>query len=206
MASLQAFLDNQKDRGIAASTNNSYNKVWRKFIDFCQALDQKLDSWEDRILLFVPYLAEKKYAASTIKTYLAAIRNRLTTEGTILRENKYLIGLLIKARQKEQWEELKLPITKYILHRLLRAIQFVESNEYDIALFRAMFVTAYQGLFRISELCDSEHAITSRNVGISNQGNVKIILETAKNISKGDPPKVVGSEKLRTEWTGAQQQ
>ena len=64
----------QKNR---STTRRNYFRIWRKFNNFILSLDRKPDQWEDRLILFLGYLINEGRKASTIKSYISAIKSVL---------------------------------------------------------------------------------------------------------------------------------
>ena len=64
-----------------ASTRKTYFRIWRQFNSFVISLDDKLNSWEECVTLFVRYLINKGMQSSSIKTYVSAIKKVLTEDG-----------------------------------------------------------------------------------------------------------------------------
>ena len=55
--------------------------------------------------------------------------------------------------------DVHLPITRPVLHRLVRSLEFTNSSSYQGVLYTAMFLTALYGFFRLGELASkNKHA------------------------------------------------
>ena len=57
----------------------------------------------------------------------------------------------------------RLPTTQLILQQLLDSIQFTINSTYQKALLKAMFVTAFYGLFRVGEITSQKSGAVSIN-------------------------------------------
>ena len=77
----------------------------------------------------------------------------------------------------------RLPVRIGLLTVMLKALQdvFVGEQLYLISLYRALFITAYYGLFRIGELTESPHIVKAVDVQIGvNKDKLMFILHTSK--------------------------
>ena len=63
-----------------------------------------------------------------------------------------LIKKLLIAVSKQRSPDTRLPITKSVLFQLVRSLQHTNSSAVQRTLFTAMFLTAFDGFFRIGEL------------------------------------------------------
>ena len=63
-------------------------------------------------------------------------------------DKKMIFGMQKQSRSLEK----RLPITKYILDRLLHAAKLSATSAYQFALFRAMFLIAFHAFLRISQV------------------------------------------------------
>ena len=63
---------------------------------------------------------------------------------------------------------------------------------YLASLYRALFSTAYFGLFRVGELTKGEHPVLARDIHIStNKRKILFILRTSKTHGKGSKPQQI---------------
>ena len=130
-------------------------------------LDVKPDKWEDRLVLFVGYLVNNDRKASTINIYISAIKTVLQEDGFKLNEDRFLLNSLTHAcKYRNHKLNVKLPIHKELLHSLLREVdrKFLTYNNqpYLATLYKAIFSTAYYGLFRIGEITKGTHPVMQR--------------------------------------------
>ena len=59
-------------------------------------------------------------------------------------------------------------------------------------LFRAIFATAYYGLFRVGELTLSQHVAKAKDVHVGdNKNKLMIVLHSSKTHSEGDKPQII---------------
>ena len=152
-SAMENIIDTFKNKHLRNSTMANYYSIWRQFNEFFIKLDRKPDSWEERIILFVGYLIEKKRQSQTIKSYVSAIKLVLQHDGIEFNENKFLLMSLTRASKLVN-DKVKtwLPIQKGLLHVLLATTDkyFNEKNQpYLSLLYCNLFLTAYYGLFRV---------------------------------------------------------
>ena len=179
------------------STRKNYHDIWRSFNQFFIQLDVKPESWEDRVTLFVGYLIDTKHAKSTtVQSYVSAIRSVLMEDGIMLNENKFLLSSLTRAcRFINDKVKTRLPIHKDMVAVLVRQVEatYMDSDQlYLAALYKAIFSTAYFGLFRIGELASGTHPVMARDVHIgTNKDKLLFILRTSKTHWKDQKPQTV---------------
>ena len=167
-------------------------------------MDEKPDTWDDRLILFVGYLIEKKRKACTIRSYISAIKHVLAQDAVILNENKYLLSSLTKAcRYVNDTIRTRLPIQKGMLAVLLNLIDdlfLLESSQpYLSVMYKALFATTYYGLFRIGEVTSGTHPIKSRDVHLAtNKNKVLFILRTSKTHWTDVKPQIIKISSIPT--------
>ena len=67
-----------------------------------------------------------------------------------------------------------------------------KNQPYMLCLYRAVFATAYHGLFKVGELTASPHSILAQNVHIGvNKNKLPILVESSKTHCKGDLPQII---------------
>ena len=168
---MEQIVEKLKQGRVRNSTKVLYHKVWKNFNEFFIKLDRKPTSWEDRLVLFVGYLADNKRSSQTIKSYISAIRNVLADDGITLNVNKFLLTSMTRAcKLHNDRVRTRLPIQKHVLNILLRYTKafFEETGQlYLLSLYQALFSTAYYGLLRVGELTASSHTIKARDVHIA---------------------------------------
>ena len=194
---MQAIVDKLKNERNRRSTRKNYHDIWRTFNEFYIKLDEKPRAWEDHVTLFVGYLIEVKHAkSSTIRSYISAIRSVLLEDGVQLSENKFLLSSLTRAcRFVNDKVRTRLPIYKEVLMVLLQQVEhdFLQNNQVYLAvLYKAIFATAYYGLFRIGELATGTHPIMAADVHIGdNKNKLLFILRTSKTHWRDQKPQTV---------------
>ena len=177
------------------TTRKNYWAIWRNFNKFIVKLDDKPEFWEERLTLFVAHLVNEKKQSKTIKSYISAIKAILTENKIDICEDKYLLTAMTKAcKIKNDRALVRFPIHKCLLHVLLDKIEkkYGQKQPYLAMLYRAIFVTAYYGMFRVGELTEGEHVIKAKDVYIAtNKCRLLFILHSSKTHSEGDPPQSI---------------
>ena len=184
-AAIKNIIERLKTEGNRSSTKKNYYSVWRKFNEFFVKLDEKPESWEERLTLFVAYLIDCKKKSQTIKSYISAIKAVLKEDGVDISENKYLITSLTRAcKYVNDHVRIRLPIRKDLLQLVVQKIKdtFLEQNQpYLATLYSTIIITAYYGMFRIGEVTKGSHPILARDVHIGeDKQKMLFVLRTSK--------------------------
>ena len=143
---------------------------------------------------FVGYLVQNNKKASTIRSYISAIRSVLQDIKVTLKEDKVLLASLTKAcRFRNHHGYVRLPIQKGVLSMILKQVESLYHNQpYLIDLYKALFSTAYFGLFRVGELTKGEHPVLAKNVFIgTNKKKLLFVLQTSKTHWKDNKPQEI---------------
>ena len=183
---------------LTASSRRLYQRAWVVFRQFYAHLygstNPPLPLPPTCIPLFISYLSFRKLACSTIKSYLSAISYAHKLKGFNDPTKSFLIDKLLTALSRQQPSDIRLPITRPILHQLIRSLTFSNSSAFQRSLFSAMFLVAFYGLFRIGELASKSTRFARSVVQYSNltflfrQGQVQgakiTITEYKHNVSR----------------------
>ena len=196
---VQAIVERLKMERIRSTTRNNYYSVWKTFNEFFIKLDIKPESWSDRLTLFIGYLIDqKKVQPQTVRSYISAIKTVLRDNGIKISEDTYLLSSLVRAcKLKNSNVRTRLPIQKSLLFELLAFTEqyYLSQNQpYLASLFKTLFITAYFGLFRVSELCmtASQHAVRVTDVHIGeNKKKFLLILWTSKTHDRSSKPQMI---------------
>ena len=96
------------------------------------------------IVLFVVYLSAKKLAPSTISTYISAL-SYVHKIGSFSDPTKAFVVHKIMTAQSRLCSkpDIRLPITRSILHKLVQALNHTITPAYQILLFQTMFLVAF---------------------------------------------------------------
>ena len=180
-------------------TQKNFLAIWRVFSNFFFKLDIKPDNWTDRLPLFVGYLIDKNRRSSTIKSYVSAIKAVLREDGKEIKEDKFLLASLVRAcKFHNDLATVCFPIHKQLLDILLKGIDKLflstgNNNQPYLAIkYKAMFASAYYGLFRIGEIATGTHPILAKDVHIGqNKQKILIVLWMSKTHGKDSFPQSV---------------
>ena len=190
------------------SMQRNYYCVWKTFNEFYIKLDVKPKSWEDRIILFVGHLVQRKFQSSSIKSYISGIKAVLRQDGIEINEDKYLLTSLTRAcKLINDCVRTRLPIRKPLLHTMLRRMEELFDNQpYLKCLYQALFSTAYFGLFRIGEITMSPHVVKARDTHIAvNKNKMMFVLFTSKTHGHNVKPQMIkiSSQKVEEALKGS---
>ena len=188
------IIDKLKMDRVRDTTKNNYYCVWRTFNEFYIKLDNKPDNWEDRMVLFAGYLANCNKKSTTIKSYMSAIKSVLKDDGVHVSEDRFLLAAITKACSfKNDRISTRLPIQKGVLKLLLESLQkLYDQQPYLLAMYQALFSTAYFGMFRVGELTRGNHPVRAKDVHIAmNKNKLMFVLHTSKTHWKNNNPQII---------------
>ena len=188
------MVDKLRNQQHCDSTKHNYCTVWKLFNSFFPKLDIKPLNWEDRLILFVGYLAESGKKSSTIKSYVSAIKAKLKTEMHKFNPDDCLINALTRVtRLRNDKLFICLPIHKSLLDVILMNLaELFQMQPYLKTMFQALFVTAYYGLLCIGEVANSNHVIKAKDVHVmTNKNKLMFILWMSKIHGHESFPQVV---------------
>ena len=135
-----------------------------------------------------------------LKSYVSAIKKVLQTDGYSWCEDKFLLNALTNAcKIQNDKVQTRLPIRINLLEVMLCEIERIYSTTqpYLEILYKAIFVLAYYGMLRISELTSSPHAARAKNVHVgSNKNKIMIVLYSSKTHGKNKYPQLVKIDAL----------
>ena len=132
--------------------------------------------------------------SSTIRSYISAIKSVLKDDGIELNQDQYLLASLTKACElRNDCVKIQLPIRKGMLKILLNNVKERYPNQvYLVRLYRALFSTAYFGLFRIGEITAGTHPVLARDVLIAdNKDKMMFMLRSSKTHGPGSKPQTI---------------
>ena len=192
---IEDIIKNLKFKRFQHSTRVNYFRIWRLFNEFFVKLDMKPESWEARLTLFVGFLIHNKKKSNTIKSYVFAIRAILYDTGIELSMDACLISSLTRAcRLKNDRISTKLVIRKELLNLILDKTEDILAEKgqvYLITPYKAIFMVAYYGLLRMSEISE-QHAVKAIDVHIAeNKKRLLFVLRSSKTHTIADKPQLI---------------
>lgn len=141
---------------LTDSSRRQYQRAWivfRQFYaQFYRSENPTLPLDPNCIPLFISYLSFRKMAYSTVASYLSAISYVHKLRGFRDPTKSFLIQKLLTALSRQRTADVRLPVTKPVLHELVQSLAFTNSSARQRSLFGTMFLVAFYGLFRIGEL------------------------------------------------------
>ncbi len=157
---------------LAPSTVRTYQKAWSTFRKMKQCIlheEVTLPISVSSITLFVTYLyVYHKLAPSTIRTYLSGIsfihKMKNMFDPVLTPPVSKLLHSLTNAHSGMH---ARLPITRPLLKKLVNALDCLQFNPYDLALYKCMFLLAWHACLRLSEFTTSTgnlHCINLSNL------------------------------------------
>ena len=204
---IQSAIDRMKNERHRKSTRCSYRSIWKNFNSFFVRLDDKPDTWEDRIALYVGYLVSCNKQSSMVRSYVSSIKAILENSNIELNEDRCLLSSLARACKLENDRVRQhLPIQKSLLMVLLDHVTLMYADQpYLSVLYQTLFSTAYFGLFRVGELTTSEHTVQVDDVHIAvNKQKIMFMLRSSKMHSRSMLPQKIkiSSSRHKPEPTG----
>ena len=141
---------------LSAGSHKIYSRAWAVFRGFYEIFVSS-ESFSfplstATIALFISYLRAKQLAASTIRCYISAISYVHKMKDLHDPTKAFLIQKLLTAAGKNKSPDSRLPITKPVLIQIVRSLEHTNSSAAQRILFRAMFLLAFYGFFRVGEL------------------------------------------------------
>ena len=144
-------------QGLASSTQKCYSSGQKRFLTFCSSFNlQPIPPSEHTILLFISQLGLEGLSLSTIKSYLAAIRN-LLINGGFPNHQRYtprvelvIRGIKCSKVYSKDAKRSRLPITPAILSQLKRAWSSHPISS-DSRMLWAAACTGFFGFLRCAE-------------------------------------------------------
>ena len=141
---------------LTFGSKKAYQRTWGSFQIFYNRFywpsTPQLPVSSSQLALFISYLSAKKLAPSTITSYLSAIsyvhKIKCYTDPT----KYFLIHKLLTAVSRQRLADLRLPITRPVLHEVIKSLQHTTSSAFQRCLYSAMFLLALYGFFRVGEL------------------------------------------------------
>lgn len=170
------------DSSLTNSSTASYSHAWMIFQNFAQKYDFTLElPVKQHILVYyVAYLFSEDYAASTITSYLSAVSYIHKLNNFRDPCSSFLIQkLLLSARKLRPSQDVRIPITRKILHQICDVLPVTVSNAFESAMFKAMFLLAFYGFLRIGEITSAQKVINKNLLNIN-----QIVMEQDKIIIK----------------------
>lgn len=175
------------------NTRKAYDTAVNSFNDF-RILYKIPVTWpipKEQIIWFISYCFEKMYSPKTITSYISGLSFYHKINGWYNISDLFIIRKLLEGcRRMRPSVDCRAPISIKMLQNLCTLLSSVTFNEYEATLFKALFTTAYFGMFRVGELTvtGSKGCVDVDNVSIRRDGKlVSICLKYTKTNQYGNP-------------------
>ena len=143
------------------NTYKSYNHTWNLSTTFPTNYGINLhDLQEQHMLEFVSYLSLAELAPATIQLYFSGVRAHLCWHNLPSFKDSFVIKLILKGvSAKFREPNIRLPVTRKILHDMCSVLPMVVQDYYLVMLYRSMLTLAFHGLLRPDEFTYSPHVV-----------------------------------------------
>lgn len=161
---------------LSAATRRIYQRSWVIFAEFYQRYYDTvlvIPVSSSCLALFISYLCAKGMAPATINSYLSAIAYVHKLRGFSDPSKTFLIEKLRVAIGRRSKADVRLPISKPLLHQLVHALTYTASSAYQRSLYTSMFMIAFYGFFRLGELTCKQASLKDKVVNYDNITFVK---------------------------------
>ena len=200
---IEDIIERLKTQQYRPSTSKTYYQAWKAFNQFFVRLDVKPKSWEYHLTLFVAHLVNEKKQSSTVKSYISAIKAILRQQDIEIQEDRLLLNSITRAcRLNNDTLRTRLPIKKTLLTVIVKNIHklFDSPQPYLTVMYRALFTTAYYGMFRVGELTASDHVLKAKDVYVGeNKDKFRFVLFTSKTHNKRDNLQIIKINSIPSE-------
>lgn len=183
---------------MSASSLNTYRRPWQilqHFIrDRLQLQTPLFPISTHTLALFIAFLAEQKYAASTVTSYISALSypHRLASLPDPTKSE--MIQLTLRGYCKlNPSRDSRLPISLPILENIILACEHTKSSLYSRKLIQAMYAFAFFAALRVGEITYRVNQPHQNIITISQlvcmktrEGNVSAIKLTLRNYKHSD--------------------
>ena len=195
---IQMIFERLKNSKNRKSTQKNYHCIWKILNKFLIQLDDIPVIWEQHICMFGTYLVNRGSQSATLRSYVSAIKNILRNEGIKIEDEKIMLGTLVRACKIENDKiYIRLPIKLNLLEALLFVLERkfsspINNQPYLEILYKAMFLLAFYGLFRVGEIAQGDHVIKAKNIHIGqNKNKTLVVLYSSKTHAKESQPQKV---------------
>lgn len=151
---------NLLNRSLAPSTKASYKNAFLQYQRFHLAhypTLQCLPISSERLAQFIAYCHNQNFRANTISTYVSALGYIHKLYNMVNPTESFVIKKLLYSIRRMSTADKRLPFTVANIQTLLAALHSHILDHYNRVLLKAMFLTAFFGLFRVGELSISQN-------------------------------------------------
>ena len=161
------------EASLSSSSVRTYQRPWQLVYQFQQdRLGYQGPVFPlsiNTLALFIAFLAEQKYAASTVLTYISALSypHRLASLSDPTKADMIQIALRGYSKLNPSFD-VRLPISLPILENIIAASDHTQSALYYRTMTRAMYAFAFFAALRVGELTYRAHQ-SQHNLILLNQ-------------------------------------
>lgn len=140
---------------VAPNTLKAYNTGLQCFSSFREqyGLHQSWPPTVEQLAMFLSYMSLKGLSSKTADLYITAISFQCKVSDLPDNTKHFLINKLAEGfRRQGGSKRVRLPITFELLKSILTTLPVVCCNGFEAALFKAVYVLAYFGFFRVGEI------------------------------------------------------
>ena len=120
------------------------------------------------LALFVAHLYNKRYASSTVNTYVSALGYLHKLSGYADPTKIFYIKQMLKGYLKLGCRlDTRLPITLPLLHRIIAITHQFSISQYEITLFQAMCSTAFHAFLWVGEMTATQNKGVQSNLDLT---------------------------------------
>ena len=159
-------------QSLSDSTRKAYQRSWNHFRYVCNNLQlSPCPASVDTLLVYIAWCSSKNVAYSTVLTRLSAISFIHKFRKTHVSTNDFLIRKALRGYSKGHTKlDSRLPITLSLLHKMCSHLSSTLQSNYNITMFKCMFLLAFHGFLRVGEF-----TLSSNNVkNILQLKNIKL--------------------------------
>ena len=152
---------------VAPGTQAAYKLSWSMFGKFCNphGLPDTVPISASVLALFIPHIHRARYSPATVSSHISAIGYIHKLQGGSNPTTTFLVQKLLSACHKLSMQfDLRMPIDKPILSKLLGALDFTVPGKHHRALYKAMFCLAFHTFLRIGEMTVQSANATNSNL------------------------------------------
>ena len=142
---------------LGTTSFNTYRRPWQLFRQFCSdrlhIQGPIFPISTEQMALFITFLAEQKYFASTVLTYISALsfNHRLASLPDPTEMEMIQLGLRGYNKMNSS-QDTRLPVSLPHLERIISASEHTQSSVYSREMTQAMYAMAFFAALRVGEI------------------------------------------------------
>lgn len=154
---------------LSDSTQRAYTAALNKFKLFCQSCNLcHLPANVNSLCAYISFLNSKGISPGSILSSISAISYWHKLNSLKDPSKEFVVQqILVSIRKCGGEGDKRQPITKEILIQLISVLKVLGLSGYEISMFKAIFIIAFQFALRLSEFTSSPHTLMFKNIVIS---------------------------------------